>query len=1742
MKRRLFALFLTLCMALTLLPGVALAEDIGESPEPAERSGYAPGAEAESESDATSAEPGLDNGAGQAEVSTRLKSDTDVAYAVTGGNIYFDVATGTITDCDESVTAVIIPDEINGVAVTTIGGWAFENCHDLEYISIPKSVVEIGTGGLFKDCTKLTTAGPLNGNYAIEFEWTETIPSRIFQNAEYLSDIVIPDGIQSIGIDAFHSCYALEHIVLPDSIEHIGASAFEFCNSLIEVDIPESTSIIDEDLFYSCDKLAKVTLPAGVTEIRETAFRDCEMLSQINLPESLTVIGSEAFLRTNLSSVTIPENCEVSFEAFAVCENLKNVIISEGVSFPGDLNCAFRGCTNLASVVIPGNVIFDGPIFSGCSSLLSAGPMEGDYSIKYGWTTEIPPCAFSHTGLKSIVFPNSINSIGRYAFGDCTNLTSVVIPDGVTSVGDSAFDGCTSLSSVTIPASATNIGESVFWDCECLTSAGPIGEKYSIEFGWTDQIPVNAFAFSNKLESIVIADSITSIGNSAFLDCVNLSSVTIPNSVTSIGTSTFSGCSKLESVGPIGESYNIQLGWKEKIPEGVFKNCQEIMSVVIPDGIQIIGRSAFFGCTNLSKVVIPGSVKSIDSYGYWAESAAFGECPNLTTAGLTKGTYSIEFGWTEEIPDNAFQGCDSLVSINIPDGISVIGASAFEDCKNLSEVSLPSSISSIKQYAFANCKKLSSVTLPTNITSIENSLFSGCSSLIDIIIPNSVVSIGDYAFYGCAGLTSVTIPGNVTSIGISVFDGCSGLASAGPIGRGEFNYKFGWIDVIPGYAFNDCSSLTSVTIPNSVTSIGEYAFSDCSGLTSMIIPDSVTSIGEYAFYECTGLTSVTIPDSVTSINRETFYDCSNLTSVTIPVSVTSIGDYAFYGCSGLTDVYYSGTEVQWNKVKNDFGNRYLTDATIHYYSTGPDDVLFAGGVAFLRAYDSSTGNIAFNGDEISIFSLAETADASDVGQLVGKYVIVTMNPTSILEVTSIEPVESKIGTVSTSGEHSMTVDGTTYPVREDLILYAPDGGKVLYHLSNNTIVGFTPLEKKTGSLESWNGDTGIAVIDGREYYTNYLSDLYNLTNAGEAMGKKVEFLLAGATNYDLILSLAFCPGFRITSSAAANSVMRGNAFDLYVGYYLSDGSLDTRTKQYAAVVSDGDVLAVDPAGWDDKYGQRFTVLARNIGAASITFTHPLNGEAVGIDLQVIDKEAGYRFSNVPKLTIEPGKTTNFYNYNGLVVDDFAYTAVRGPDGEVDHYNVTMTVYNTLNLYGAVTAYNAQGEMRKFYLIDKKTDMPSGLTDSIKDLIEETGDLFYLMGNKSYYSGKSISQETKVSIEVPAGGYIEISNSGDSAVVVCANMAGLFIEGLIKGGKVASSAGELGGMISDEEIIVSDVVEACLEGAGETAIQEAASALKNRQWTLDNYGTCLRAFLEQLKESGVDMVDAISKEINSLSGVASITESAVMSVVPTRKLIEFLYDVAGLGDQIIGYVNFWKCFTFSKGICIYAPAVQNAYISNGITVVPAAVDPDAVIHSYRVVNKNEAPARGGELSETYSITMYKGGQAVQAEAPVKVSIPLPQAFQSARPDQIKVYRLEEDGSATDMRATVVDGHAEFTTDHFSYYSLVVERYSLTASVNTEGQALQVTAVMKNTEEQSIEGTLTLAVYDEEEDGKLLSVQHQPVTVPSGESSQAEFTVGYTSGVRLKAFWLEAGTCSPVSTAWIWTARSLRDTTD
>ena len=229
--------------------------------------------------------------------------------------------------------------------------------------------------------------------------------------------------------------------------------------------------------------------------------------------------------------------------------------------------------------------------------------------------------------------------------------------------------------------------------------------------------------------------------------------------------------------------------------------------------------------------------------------------------------------------------------------VTTIGERAFDDCEYLTKITIPDSVTSIAGHAFAACKSLTSITIPESVTSIGEWAFTLCYNLTSVKLPDSLTSIGRYAFYYCKNLSSITIPGSVTSI--------------------------------ENGTFQDCESLTSITLHAAITNIGDEAFDSCDMLTDIVIPDSVTNIGKKAFFGCYGLTNIALPASIISIGDEAFRYCQNLESVIIPDAMKDIGKYVFNDCSKFTDVYYTGTQEQWEQIYIWYNTK-LKNADIHY--------------------------------------------------------------------------------------------------------------------------------------------------------------------------------------------------------------------------------------------------------------------------------------------------------------------------------------------------------------------------------------------------------------------------------------------------------------------------------------------------------------------------------------------------------------------------------------------------------------------------------------------------------------------------------------------------------------------------------------------------------------------------------------------------------------------------------------------
>ncbi|MBQ3431637.1 MAG: leucine-rich repeat domain-containing protein [Clostridia bacterium] len=491
-----------------------------------------------------------------------------------------------------------------------------------------------------------------------------------------------------------------------------------------------------------------------------------------------------------------------------------------------------------------------------------------------------------------------------YTFDSTTGLLTISGSGAMKdySSSNSPFYKQTDIQTVVIENDVTTIGEWAFIGCSSLTGITIHNSVTSI----------GSYAFqSSGLTSITIPDSVISIGEATFRACSSLTSITIPNSVTSIGSDAFYGTGVYENSRNWKNGLLYIDNWLIEAKYNINGN------IAIDNGTIGLAGSAFEDCRSLTSITIPNSVTSIGNY-------AFYRCSSLTSITIPNSVTSIG--------DYAFCSCSSLTSITIPNSVTNIGKYTFSSCKKITKIKIPDSVTSIDDYAFCGCSGLTSVTIPDFVTNIGYNAFEGCSSLTSVTIPNSVTSIGNSAFSGCSGLISITIPDSVISIGDSVFFDCRGLKEltmpcSAKIYNSENTFKnctniekitlTKGIGAMQNYAslnsaadtyyqytpwYIGRNNLKEIVIEDGVKSIGDYVFCGCSGVTSITIPDSVTSIGSAAFSCCSGLTSITIPHSVTNIGSSAFSDCRGLISVTIPNFVTSIGDYTFSDCSSLTSI------------------------------------------------------------------------------------------------------------------------------------------------------------------------------------------------------------------------------------------------------------------------------------------------------------------------------------------------------------------------------------------------------------------------------------------------------------------------------------------------------------------------------------------------------------------------------------------------------------------------------------------------------------------------------------------------------------------------------------------------------------------------------------------------------------------------------------------------------------------------
>ena len=531
---------------------------------------------------------------------------------------------------------------------------------------------------------------------------------------------------------------------------------------------------IGNSAFSHCDAVS-VTIPDSITSIGNSAFSYCSSLTSVTIGDSVTAIGKYAF-----------DYCHKLVEVI----NHSSLNIVAGSSDYGYIGCyAIEIHTGESKIVNVDDYFFY--TYDGINYLVGYVGDDRDLVLPdsyNGESYEIYEHAFHYRNdITSVTIPDSVTSIGGYAFDSCSSLTSIEIGDSVTSIGKWAFSYCSSLTGITIGDSVTSIGECAFSDCTSLTS---------IEIG-NSVTSIGRYAFwcCSSLASVTIGDSVTSIGERAFSDCTSLTSVDIGDSVTSIGDSAFSYCTSLTSV-TIGDSV-VNIGG------GAFEGCCSIMTITIPSSVADIGYGAFDNCYRLVEVINYSDVEiswnsnsnymladssiievhkgdskivNVEDYLFYSyEDTNYligyvGCDANITLPKYYNGDRYI-------INEFAFYDNDNIVTVTIPSGIYQIGVAAFSGCNNLTDVVICNDRTHIEAYAFSSCESLININIPAEIWYLSPFIFAGCSSLTEIIIPDGIEYIYESALSGCSSLVSVIIPDSVIRIDMYAFNGCSSLTS-----------------------------------------------------------------------------------------------------------------------------------------------------------------------------------------------------------------------------------------------------------------------------------------------------------------------------------------------------------------------------------------------------------------------------------------------------------------------------------------------------------------------------------------------------------------------------------------------------------------------------------------------------------------------------------------------------------------------------------------------------------------------------------------------------------------------------------------------------------------------------------------------------------------------------------------------------------------------------------------------------
>ena len=941
-------------------------------------------------------------------------------------------------------------------SVTSIGKYAFNECGFDGTLTLPENLTAIEEG-VFYQCISLT------GNLDLPENIT-SIGANAFINCMGLTgDLNIPNGVTSIGNNAFSYCSFDGTLYIPNSVTSIGVAAFSGCDFTGTINIPDGVTSIGGSAFRGCASFTELVLGRGLTEIDNGAFQECGLLSKVtSLATTAPTLGDDAFTGINPdATLYYPSAGEQSYTDKGWMQYFSNSIN--------------QMCGDFA--------FYDIDLSTGKLTISGSGAMWD-----YDGTNQAPWRQYA-TQITSVEISGGITSIGKNAFYGMSALTGAVnIPASVTLIDEYAFALCTGISELTLSEGLTNINNYAFYNCVALdkvttyaTTAPSLGNDVFVNIpndaalycpteseadyiakGWDNYFNITAtdiyggqcgdnitwiltpstgelkitgtgamwdydsydniapwYEYKDNIKSLTLSEGIASIGNEAFrnLDKVEQPLV-LPETLTHIGMYSFSNFGS-DGIGALtipGNVFLLEGAFKGNyfseinlpqnvgtaIENEVFANSYNLTSITIPENIDGILYGAFSGSDNLTDVVVLGNVHLIDDSAFY--------CDNLETFTIY-ATTAPTLG-EDVFPSSIYETATLYHHAGATDYESEGWYNYFANCYAIysgtcgenAYWTLNVTTGELRIYGTGAMNNFGSTSKPTWYNYRE--------SIRSIRIEEGITNVGNYAFFydPYTNLTSFTLANTVTSIGNNAFRN-SGLTG-------------------------------TITLPNSVTSIGQSAFSNCTGITKLNIAGSA-SIGQYAFSGCTGLTSIAGSDisKVTSIGNYAFQNCTGLTSVVIPSYVTSIGNYAFNGCTEITRLRF--------EYRMGSGTHIIDKLPIHNLTT-IGDYAFDGCSNLLG--DFTIEQNPLEGPIITYLGLAIPYSVQTIGDYAFR------NCTSITELNFIDNARRPLSQLTSIGDYAFS--GCT-GIMGDLDLSRTRLTEIGYHAFNGCRFG---TERKIGQI------------------------------------------------------------------------------------------------------------------------------------------------------------------------------------------------------------------------------------------------------------------------------------------------------------------------------------------------------------------------------------------------------------------------------------------------------------------------------------------------------------------------------------------------------------------------------------------------------------------------------------------------------------------------------------------------------